>query len=363
MTFGDRPFRLAFIFVSQNEISRSPKASTQLNSMSFELTPTKYNKMMTDKTDVESFTNSPHTVGTAHDEELLNEMFEMKSAVHSVRCRMMAMIGVVGLLAFLGMAGSFAALKHSKAAHVDPNTYRLVTPDGHHSVGSVAVGQVFKFPLFTFPMGSYDDVNTSSPNPYVCVGVDSVVDMWRSVLFGIKTQVIVYGAFENHYSPQDLDPYAAGYGAELVWQGATQNKTHACMHTANTHLEVCIVFSSTACASGYNAQEVTTHVDTRRELFNELVFGGSPGISADGHEHEGADISMVKMPSGGRRMKEECTHGHWCEEWVALELVSRLSVRSSILTFTAYELTFCSVFVGRTLVDVIEKEVESDISS
>ena len=72
-------------------------------------------------------------------DDLQTEIFELKSSFHATRFRLTTMVGGVLLLALLGVAGSFAALKQSKSVKVDPNTYRLVTKDGHHSVGAVGM--------------------------------------------------------------------------------------------------------------------------------------------------------------------------------------------------------------------------------
>ena len=64
----------------------------------------------------------------------------------------------------------------------------------------------------------------------------------------------------------------------------------------------------------------------RRELFNELVFGGDAGngISEDGQ----SDMSIYETAAGHGRRMGTCTHGHWCESFAALQVVGkvRLSV-------------------------------------
>ena len=281
--------------------------------------------------DMEGNTNKNFGGDDHNQDDLLNsvynEMYAMKSSFRSVRCKLTLMLGVVLLVALLGVAGSFAALKHSKTVTVDENTYRLTTKDKKHSVGTVGVGQVFKLPLYSFPIGSYENINTSAPNPYVCVGVNSVVDIWRSTMFGVQTNIVVYGAFEGHYHAEDVDVNSAGYGATLAWQGSTQNRTHACLYTANTHLQLCVDFANTICGTGNGVKDVSMHFNQRRQLFDELVFGGDgvDGIAAD-TAAEGDGVTVFDINDNGhghRNLQSDCSRGHWCQDYAALVLVGK----------------------------------------
>ena len=82
-----------------------------------------------------------------------NEMHEMKSSFRSVRTKLVIMFGLIALLALLGVIGSFAAFKSSNKVSVDGHTFRLQTRGGD-DIGTMGIGQTFRLPMYTFPMGS-----------------------------------------------------------------------------------------------------------------------------------------------------------------------------------------------------------------
>ena len=111
---------------------------------------------------------------------VFNEMVELKSSFRAVKTSVLALFALVILLVVVTMSASFASLVGSNKVSVDVDTNRMTTGGGQ-DVGTIGLGQSFRLPMYNFPAGSYDDVNVSHPNPYVCVGVPSV---WKRCCFG-----------------------------------------------------------------------------------------------------------------------------------------------------------------------------------
>lgn len=154
-----------------------------------------------------------------------NEMVELKSSFRAVKRSVFALIGLVFALLLSSFGVSLAILKHSKGVSVDENTSRMMTKSGN-TAATIGLGQSFQLPIFSFqPFEPNIDPNASAaparPNPFVCVGVESVVDMWRSVQFGVHTNAVIMGVYDG----KTTDDYGSEFGVILSYQGSVQNRT------------------------------------------------------------------------------------------------------------------------------------------
>jgi hypothetical protein len=131
---------------------------------------------------------------------------------------------------------------------VDVNSHRL-TSRRAADVGAIGLGQVFRLPMFTFPLDDHDNGNTSRVNPYACVGVPSVrkisylivsvcvtllsfslldcqvVNVWRSTFLGISTNIAINFAYDDNYQAGAANTDVMQYGATLTYQGSVLNET------------------------------------------------------------------------------------------------------------------------------------------
>jgi hypothetical protein len=183
--------------------------------------------------------------------------------------------------------------------------------------------------------------------------------MWRSTFLGISTNVAVnfmVDSEDNYEGMGAVNDFVMQYGATLTYQGSVMNQTvrverslcccfywqllvtfcthqqmflsshsslrfkHACLHTMNKDLRICVNFANPRCGSGGESavKDISTHFDPRRRLFGDLVkvnpYTG-PGSVNDAEESSGAN--------NVHRMMEEkdCTLGVWCQDFASLELV------------------------------------------
>ena len=195
----------------------------------------------------------------------------------------------------------------------------VLTKDGSTMVVStLGTGKSFALVVISPLQGTIsgsDSGEAIQDHPYACMGLEDAVEMWKSTMEGVATNVLLVHADDvddtaaaaDDDDDDDDDNRVGGVlmatpsrhsevGIQLTFQGATQNGTHACLPTHNPHQTLCIDFISHRCKTSSLEEDHDDNVDLhheRRELFQtslaqEIASGG--GLS---HTHEACQQGQI----------------------------------------------------------------------
>ena len=165
-------------------------------------------------------------------------------------------------------------------------------------------------------------------NPYACMKLAKAVDLWKSVMEGVTTTVLLVhndavdktGNEVRMVSTTNTSHHNE-LGVQLTFQGATQNETHACINTLDLHKTLCIDFSSRLCET--SSSSFREHDDTI-----EYDDGGGEHLHRDWRDLFQTTLAEEPTVVEGSTLgpthdacKQEQTGQHWCHSFAAVVLV------------------------------------------
>ena len=182
---------------------------------------------------------------------------------------------------------------------------------------------------------SSDGEETLAPNhnPYACMGLAGAVDLWKSVMEGVTTTVLLVhndtmdtggsgvrmmfndtSATSNHHDE---------LGIQLTFQGATQNATQACINTLNPHKTLCIDFSSHRCETSPSSFH---HYDDT--IMHDDENNGGEKLQHERKELFRKSLAEESAIAGGSTLSpthHACNQGqighNWCHSFASVVLV------------------------------------------